>query len=675
MRTLIIVESPAKARTLGNLLSKDYTVKASVGHIRDLPPHEMGVDVDNDFRPTYVIVEGKQDVVAGLKKAAKLANTVVLATDPDREGEAIAWHIQQVLRKELPDTVLRATFHEITESAIKQALANPGQLDIALVRAQEARRVVDRLMGYELSPFVSRALGQRGLSAGRVQSVALRLVVEREREITNFVPVEYWSIEAELVKITDEAGDNSFIAKLVAVGQGKPDLRNKEQALAIVEELQGARYSVLKVERKEKRKSPAPPFTTSTLQQEASKKLGFSPKQTMQVAQQLYEGIEIGSGKTEGLITYMRTDSVHIAPEAQAAAAEYIAKKFGTDYLPPESPTYETKAKGAQEAHEAIRPTLVAREPDRMKEHLTEEQSRLYDLIWKRFLASQMKAAVYDTIRVDIATAPPGGQQRLPYLFRATGSTIKFAGFKVLYEESPDDEEQEEDKEVKLPLLEEKEPLRLVQLLPKQHWTKPPPRFTEATLVKEMEKRGVGRPSTYAGILSTIVGRKYVEARTKKRQLHPTELGFNVCDLLTTHFPDIIAVPFTSDLEEQLDAIAQKRRRVSEVLTEFYKPFSSRLAEARQKFGIREPQETEHTCPLCGRGTLLIRQGANGDFMSCDRYPKCNYSQPVGDVPIELRDCPECEGKLLPRQGRKGPFWGCSNYPDCRYLEDYEPEE
>jgi DNA topoisomerase-1 len=299
----------------------------------------------------------------------------------------------------------------------------------------------------------------------------------------------------------------------------------------------------------------------------------------------------------------------------------------------------------------------------------------LYDLIWKRFLASQMKAAVYDTICVDIATAPPGGQQRLPYLFRATGSTIKFAGFKVLYEESPDDEEQEEDKEVRLPPLEEKEPLRLVQLLPKQHWTKPPPRFTEATLVKEMEKRGVGRPSTYAGILSTIVGRKYVEAKTKKKQLHPTELGFNVCDLLTTHFPDVIAVPFTSGLEEQLDAIAQKQRRVSDVLAEFYGPFSSRLTQAKQKFGIREPRETEYTCPLCDKGTLLIRQGANGEFMGCDRYPKCKYSQPVGDVPTELRDCPECEGKLLPRQGKKGPFWGCSNYPDCRYLEDYELEE
>ncbi|MFC2037849.1 type I DNA topoisomerase, partial [Chloroflexota bacterium] len=541
---MVIVESPAKARTVGRFLGRGYAVESSVGHIRDLPANRMGVDIDHDFQPRYVIPTKKKEVVKKLRAQARQASEVYLATDPDREGEAIAWHLRAALDRQVRGIpVRRVEFHEITQKAIGQAFARPREIDQERVDSQQARRILDRVVGYTLSPLLRDKMGRKGLSAGRVQSVALRLICEREREIQAFVPVEYWTIEAELQKQPPAdrlKAQKSFVARLVKIRGEDPDLKNQADAQAIVDDLEGATYVVQKVTRRERRRNPAPPFMTSTLQQEASRRLRFAARRTMGVAQALYEGKDIGDGERVGLITYMRTDSVNVAESAQAEAREVILERFGQEYLPARPPSYKTRAKAAQEAHEAIRPTSVRRDPASLKPHLTRGELRLYTLIWKRFVASQMAPAILDQTSVDILAGREGVEK--PYLFRATGSVVKFPGFLKVYEESREEEEkaQDEGEGVRLPSLEKGEVLVLIQLLPKQHFTKPPPRYTDASLIRALEEYGIGRPSTYASILTTIQQRRYVERVDRK--LVPTELGFEINDLLVAFFPDIVNV-------------------------------------------------------------------------------------------------------------------------------------
>ncbi len=659
---LVIVESPAKARTVSRFLGKDYTVKASIGHVRDLLKSRLSVDVENDFKPTYRIIKEKREVVKELQEAVKRAEEVYLATDPDREGEAIAWHLIAAAKIDgVP--VHRVVFHEITKDAITEAFAHPRGIDMQLVNAQQARRVLDRLVGYKVSPLLWRKVKNR-LSAGRVQSVALRLIVEREREIESFVPVEYWSIEAELAKQETRGQEErpSFRAKLYRIKGEEVDLKNEEDAQAIVNALEGATYIVVKVVKKEKRRKPAAPFTTSTMQQEASKRLGFTTKRTMRVAQQLYEGIPIGSEGTVGLITYMRTDSVSVAEVAQREARSYIAQNFGPQYLPPQPPRYKTKAKVAQEAHEAIRPTSVRREPDKIKQYLTQDQYRLYDLIWRRFLASQMAPAILDTTSVDIKAGDPQGE--MPYLFRATGSVVKFPGFLVIYESR-------EEKESQLPPLEKDEVLDLVRLIPEQHFTKPPPRYSEASLVKALEEHGIGRPSTYAPIISTIQARGYVERID--RRLRPTELGFIVNDLLVEHFPDVFNVGFTAQMEEELDRIARGEREWVPVVRDFYEPFSKMLAEAERNMRKVElkGEPTGEVCEKCG-SPMVIKTGRYGKFLACSNFPECKNTKPYL-VKIGVK-CPKCGGDIVEKRTRRGrTFYGCANYPECEFATWNKP--
>jgi len=688
---LVIVESPAKAKTIQKYLGRGYRVTSSMGHVRDLPKKDLSIDVENNFEPVYEVT--KQKVVSELRQAVRGADAIYLATDPDREGEAIAWHITQAVNVPKRTPVHRVVFQEITRNAVQQAINNPRQIDSNLVDAQQARRVLDRLVGYQLSPLLWDKV-KRGLSAGRVQSVAVRLIVEREQTIEAFVPQEYWSIEADLSKRGSDAKRDMFRAVLIERAGKKLDkfaVENKEQADSIVADLNGASYVVQKIARRDKRRSAAPPFTTSTLQQEAGRKLGFSAKKTMTLAQRLYEGLDVGGDEgSVGLITYMRTDSTNVAGEAQQEAREVIGRIYGADYLPEKPPVYKTRAKGAQEAHEAIRPTSSARRPEAVASKLDRDLLRLYDLIWKRFLASQMAPAVFDSTTVDTGafTRGPAPAARdpnpAPYTFRATGSVLKFPGFLAVYNVSLDEGEEDEDSERRLPQLSEGEALSLLALLPIQHFTEPQPRFTEASLVKELEQLGIGRPSTYASIISTIQDREYVELSDKK--LIPTTLGRVVTDLLVKHFPKIVDYDFTSALEQQLDDIAEGAKRWVPVLHEFYGPFHATLTNARHEMRNVKREEilTDVLCPKCGQGFLAIKFGRNGEFLACSRYSKesgpesCDFTSDFhrdadGKIVLDKASAPEtsdvmcnlCGRPMVIKKSRFGPFLGCSGYPEC----------
>jgi DNA topoisomerase-1 len=672
-KKLVIVESPAKSRTVGRFLGSGYVVKPSIGHIRDLPSNRMGVNVEQDFEPRYVIPEKKKEVVRALRAEAKEADEIFLATDPDREGEAISWHLRAALNHAIKKKpVHRVVFHEITKGAIDEAFANAREIDLALVDAQQARRILDRLVGYTLSPLLRRKMSRNHLSAGRVQSVAVRLVVEREREIDAFVPVEYWSIEAELGKQTAKrAKKDIFRADLVQVRGEKFECHAGDLARQLKSDLERSTYAVAEVRKKEQQRNPAPPFITSTLQQEASRKIGFTAKRTMAVAQGLYEGLEVGEEGNVGLITYMRTDSTNIAEVAQQEARRYITEKYGADSYPGTPRVFKGKAKGAQEAHEAIRPTSVFRDPQKIKEYLAPEQFKLYDLIWKRFVASQMAAAVMDTTSVDIRADTIPNNAQPEFLFRATGSVVKFPGFMIVYTEGRDESEAAEaaDEEGKklLPPLANLEPLDLLDLLPEQHFTQPPPRFTEATLIRALEEAGIGRPSTYAPTLSTIQDRGYVE-RIEGRRLKPTEIGFITNDLLVKHFPEIVDVGFTAGMEAQLDDIASGQRQWVPMMRAFYDPFKGMLDRAEIEMEpVTVPVETtDIVCEKCG-ALMVIKRGRFGRFLACPAFPKCRNARSITvgtGVP-----CPECkQGELVEKKTRrKRIFYSCGRFPDCKF--------
>ncbi|MFC1944891.1 type I DNA topoisomerase, partial [Chloroflexota bacterium] len=596
-KKLVIVESPAKARTMSRILGKDYNILASVGHVRDLPQKELGVDIEDDFRPKYVVPRGKQKVLKGIRDAAKEAKAVYLATDPDREGEAISWHLVEAAKL---GKIKRVVFHEITQEAVSQAFRHPRDIDISLVNAQQARRVLDRLVGYRISPLLWRKV-RPGLSAGRVQSVALRMIADREDEVEAFIPEEYWSIEAELAR----KANGKFRAKLIGHADGsRLELKDEEGARALLAKLENASYTVAKVGKRRISRNPAPPFITSTLQQEAWRKLRFSAKRTMALAQQLYEGLPLGKEGSVGLITYMRTDSVRVSAQALSETRDYISENYGADFLPPSPRHFTRKSKGAQEAHEAIRPTSVRRHPQDLKSHLTAEQLKLYQLIWQRMVASQMAKALVDTTSVDIAAKKKGGKG---YLFRATSSIISFPGFLVLYSEGTDEEAAEKDQKA-LPELAKGEDLRLLELFPEQHFTQPPPRYNEATLVKALEENGIGRPSTYAPIISLIQERGYVSKQSGR--LEPTELGRVVNGILKEHFTAIVDTGFTAQMEEELDGIARGQSQWVPTVRGFYLPLEEMLVKASVNITkLAEP--TEETCEQCGR-PMVIKWGRGG---------------------------------------------------------------
>ena len=711
-KSLVVVESPAKAKTIKKILGRDYIVESSVGHIRDLPTKELGVDIENAFAPKYVLIRGKGKVVKSLQSEARKVDNIYLAADPDREGEAICWHLAEELKK-TKKPIYRITYNEITKSAILSAIKSPGEIDMSLVDAQQARRVLDRLVGYQISPILWRSV-KPGLSAGRVQSVAVRLICEREAEIEAFEPKEYWTLTATLTPVDVE---HLFPAKLYKIGSKRGEINNygfridETRAKELAADAKTKNYVVEKVEKRERKQRPVPPFITSTLQQEASRKLRFAAKQTMFIAQQLYEGLEIGSEGSVGLITYMRTDSTRVAQDAVQAARNYIKTTYGKEYLPVRSVTYRSK-KGAQDAHEAIRPTVPLRTLAELKPYLSSEQYRLYDLIWKRFIASQMKPAVFDATTIDIKADN--------YLFRATGSVIKFNGFRRIYMEGRDDiatnESESNEENINLPTIKEGDTLNLRKLEPKQHFTQPPPRYNEATLVKMLEAKEIGRPSTYASILSTIQDRGY--ATKERRQLLPTDVGRLVNHLLIHGFPNIVDVAFTAKMEEQLDIIAEGKVKWSQTLGEFYPPFQIALKEAPDKMyearreleeesgescdkcggnmivkwgrygrflgcanypeckNIKplttdeapsaEPEPTDTACDKCGKPMIIRTSRAGGKFLSCSGYPKCKNAKPIS---IGI-DCPEsnCDGYLGERRSRRGKiFYGCSNYPKCEF--------
>jgi DNA topoisomerase-1 len=656
---LVIVESPAKARTVGRFLGKDYTVKASVGHVRDLLRSQLSVDVENGFTPKYRVPNEKRPVVKEIKDLAKKAEEIYLATDPDREGEAIAWHLVESAQIN-PKITHRVVFHEITESAVAEAFAHPRGINMDLVDAQQARRVLDRLVGYSITPLLWRKVRGR-LSAGRVQSVALRLVVEREREIEAFVPVEYWTIEAEFLP---EKLKETFIARLARVDEQEPVLGNEETVKPLLVDMETATYEVSKVKRGERRRNPLAPFTTSTLQQEASRRLGYTARRTMALAQQLYEGADLGDGGRVGLITYMRTDSTNVAELAQAEARQFVAQKYGQKFLPPEPPQYKTRARGAQEAHEAIRPTAVDRTPEAIKDYLSRDLFRLYQLIWQRFVASQMTAAIYDTLSVEVS----GRSVAHTYLLRASGSTLRFPGYLVAYEEAKDEDTrpEEAEEEARIPAgVSEGQKQDLVRLIPEQHFTQPPPRYSEASLVRTLEEYGIGRPSTYAPILGTIQQRGYV-VRDGKR-LTPTETGILVNDLVLAHFPDIVDTGFTAAMEEDLDRIASGEEKWVKVIREFYDPFSQQVARAEAEMPEMNqgPEPIGRDCPECGH-PLVIRWGRYGKFISCSNYPACRHTEAWLEK-IGVR-CPKDGGEIVERKTRKGrTFYGCMNYPNCDF--------
>jgi DNA topoisomerase-1 len=661
---LVIVESPAKARTVGRFLGKGYTVKASVGHVRDLLRSELSVDVENNFTPKYRVPNEKRPVVKELKELVKKAEEVFLATDPDREGEAIAWHLLEAANIN-PANTHRVVFHEITQPAIEEAFSHPRSINMDLVNAQQGRRILDRLVGYSISPLLWEKVRSR-LSAGRVQSVALRLIVEREREIEAFNPEEYWTIQAEFLP---EKGRQSYIARLFKIDEKDPVLKDEATVKPIVADMDETAYTIAKIKRGERRRKPQAPFITSTLQQEASRRLGYTARKTMAIAQQLYEGLDVGEGGTTGLITYMRTDSINISELAQKEARDFIIQKFGGDYLPPNPPQFRTRAVGAQEAHEAIRPTSVLRQPESVKIHLSSEQYKLYQLIWQRFVASQMESAVFDTLAVDIE----GNGKLHHYLLRATGSTVRFPGFLVVYEETRDEDiKTEEDDNVRIPAgLEEGQVQNLKRLISEQHFTQPPPRYTEATLVQALEEYGIGRPSTYAPILSTIVERGYVIREAKR--LIPTETGIVVNDLLMQYFTDILDLNFTARMEKSLDYVAVGERDWVDVIREFYADFEPQVKLAQQEMPVTkaELEKVGRVCPRCGHD-LVIRWGRYGKFVSCSNFPECRHTEPwllkIGVT------CPEDGGDIVERKTRKGRiFYGCSNYPECAFTSWKKP--
>lgn len=650
-KALVVVESPAKAKTIEKFLGKNFVVKASMGHLRDLPKSQFGIDIENHFAPKYINIRGKGDTIKALKEAAKAADSVYLASDIDREGEAIAWHLSHILN--VPqDSPCRIEFNEITKSAIQQAIKHPRPINNARVDAQQARRLLDRIVGYKLSPLLWRKV-RKGLSAGRVQSVAVRLICDREKEIQAFVPEEYWSI---IAKLREKPRSAVFDAQLVAYAGNKIEIKNEAQAEAIKTELEGAEYVVAAVKRRERRRNPSAPFTTSSLQQDASRKLGFTSRKTMMIAQQLYEGLDIGRSGPVGLITYMRTDSTRIAESAQQEARKHIEAVYGNSYLPKQPPVYVSKNK-AQDAHEAIRPTSLELSPQKLTAaHLSRDQLRLYTLIWERFIASQMAPAVYDTLTIDITA----GNSQL----RATGSQVKFPGFMTVYTEGRDDSEKEKD--TLLPELTEGQKLKLSKVVPKQHFTEPPPRYSEASLVKTLEEKGIGRPSTYAPIIETIVGRGYV-VRNEKR-FEPTELGFTVVDLLKQYFQEIVDVEFTANMEDKLDEIAEGNGSRVKLLQEFYEPFAHTLSHAEQEIGTIElPEEVSDVlCENCGRN-MVVKHGRYGKFLACPGFPECRNTKPI--LKETGVSCPKCGGVLVERRTKRGKiFYGCKNYPECDYV-------
>ena len=666
-KKLVIVESPAKARTLSRILGSSYSLKASMGHVRDLPKSQLGVDIENGFAPKYVVPRDKSKTVNELKKASKDASMIYLATDPDREGEAISWHLATVMKTD-KTPFRRVVFHEITDEAIKQAFKNPRDIDMQLVDAQQARRVLDRLVGYKISPLLWKKI-RRGLSAGRVQSVALRIIVDRERQIEGFVPKEYWTIEAELIKKAERDKKEAFRAGLVSLMDGtKLDIGTQDEAKEISSRLEKADYSVDKVKTKKVTRQPAPPFITSTLQQEAWYRLRFTASQTMAIAQQLYEGLPIGKEGSVGLITYMRTDSTRVARPAVFEAREFIKSKYGNEFVPPHARSFTKRVKGAQEAHEAIRPTRIRREPSVVKPHLTANQFRLYELVWKRMVASQMAAAIFDTTTVDIEAKCKSPKES--YLFRASSSVNRFPGFIILYTREEGKEEQEK-RTSTLPRLEKGDALRLLGLFPEQNFTQPPPRFTEASLIRLLEENGIGRPSTYATILSAIQARGYVVKATGS--LSPTELGIVVNDLVCQNFPDIVDIEFTAHMEDELDDVAQKNKVWVDVVQNFYTPFEKSLTNAFEKVEkVKIADEvTDEPCPECGK-PLVIKMGRYGKFLACSGFPECkfrkSYKIKTGAI------CPRCGGEIVERLNKKGrTFYGCSNYPDCRFATNYKP--
>ncbi len=648
---LVIVESPSKAKTIGKYLGPEYTVKASMGHLRDLPKSTMGVDIENGFEPVYLPLENKAEVIAELRKLAKKADIVYLATDPDREGEAISWHLKELL--ELPEEkTRRVTFNEITQKVVRQAIENPRDIDYTLVDAQQARRVLDRIVGYQLSPLLWKKV-RRGLSAGRVQSVATRLVVDRENEIRAFIPREYWSLDVTLDRV---GKPGSFVAHYHGEDK-KRELENELQVNEVIRDITGKEFTVTSVRRAEKKRSPAPPFTTSTLQQEASRKLNMTPKRTMAIAQQLYEGVDVEGEGTLGLITYMRTDSLRLSDEAMASAASLIRSRYGENYYYGKFHVFKTKS-GAQDAHEAIRPTHVELDPERIQGSLTREQYRLYKLIWSRFLASQMANAVYDTVAIDTQCAG--------HIFRATHQSLKFSGFIAVYEEGRDDEAEALDSP--LPDLQEGDRALASKVEKEQHFTQPPARYTEATLIKAMEEKGVGRPSTYAGTVSTIQDREYVN-KTDKR-LAPTALGEVVTTMMVERFQDIIDVEFTANMESRLDDVEAGKQPWRELLADFYKDFHREMVEAEAALEgtrLKVPDEvTEEICELCGRN-MVVKVGRFGKFLACPGFPECKNAKPI--VEKMPGRCPKCGSTILKRKSKRGfAYYACERGAECGFM-------
>lgn len=674
-KDLVIVESPAKARTVGRFLGDKYEALASMGHVRDLPKGKMGVEIDEKgFHATYTVLPDKKKIVSELRKASKAAGTVYLATDPDREGEAISWHLINAIKID-PKKVKRVVFHEITKEAIKEAFDNPRELDQNLVDAQQARRILDRLVGYRLSPVLWGKV-RRGLSAGRVQSVALRLVVDREREIGAFQPVEYWTIDANLAKHGDSAKKRiEFKAGLHSLkgDKKKMDIPNGDRSAELTSDLEGAVYAVSSVRKRETKSKPSAPFITSTMQQEAWRKLRYTARRTMQVAQQLYEGMEIGDEGLVGLITYMRTDSTTVAEAAIKETIGYIKSKYGAEYAPGSVRVYTKKVKGAQEAHEAIRPTSVLRAPETVRSYLKNDQFKLYSLVWQRMVASQMSDALFDSTTVEIEASSTKSDTQ--YQFRARGSVLKFPGFRTVYMESADEPASQDEETPSLPELAKEDVLDCLDLSKEQHFTQPPPRFTEATLIRTMEDKGIGRPSTYAPIMATILDRDYV--LKDQGRFTPTKLGMAVTDLLKQHFPDIMDVGFTAKIEDQLDNVAEGQQEWEPMLKDFYEPFDKSIEKA-MKEAERVPrdqidEETDEFCEKCER-PMVIKSGRFGRFMSCSGFPDCKNSKPI-IIRVGVA-CPECGKDMVERRqkGRGGKvFYGCSGYPDCKFALNQRP--
>ncbi len=647
-KTLVIVESPSKAKTIGKYLGSSYKVVASVGHVRDLPKSKLGIDIENDFEPQYIAIRGKGDLIKELKKEAKQAGKIYLATDPDREGEAISWHLAFLLGID-PQTPCRIVFHEITKDAIKNAVKHPRPIDLKLVDAQQARRVLDRLVGYQISPLLWRKI-RRGLSAGRVQSAALKIICDREKQIQDFVPKEYWNIGAVFQK------EKKFTARLAEYKGKKLVVENGQQAENVIADLKAGQFTVESITKKERSRKPFAPFTTSSLQQDASTKLGFTTKKSMMVAQQLYEGVEVKGHGTVGLVTYIRTDSVRISDEAKAAARSYIQENFGQNYIG--NNVFSNKKKDIQDAHEAIRPSNISMDPESIKDSLTKDQYNLYRLIWTRFLASQMAAAVFDSMQVGIRNGE--------YLLKASGSKLLFDGFQKVYNPNMD-----EDKDSFLPPLEEGEKLKAQKITSEQKFTEPPSRFSEASLVKDLEEKNIGRPSTYAPIIATLLERKYIQRQ--KKTLFPTDLGFLVTDMMEEYFKEIVDTGFTAEMEDKLDDVEVKNLDWKEIIRDFYGTLEKELKvadEAIEKVQI-EDQITDEVCELCGK-PMAIKSGRFGEFLACTGYPECKNTKAIVQT-IDVK-CPDCGGDIVVKRGKSGKvFYGCSNYPDCKKAFWYKP--